>query len=318
MKKIILVLSLSSLLINMVLWNSILEYKGVNTVGPRSSAGLLEQLLINPLENFEIIKDMDEVYIEKSEFLSAEERELVEKQSTESRIVEVYKGGGELLDQMVIETNTEGIASTKNSLKFLLQAFFTHPSMVLDSYLTNYLGLINIYQPSTTNSRDYEIDKQFKHLGCQENCAIATVIGQNRNNIYYIPDYMLSRVIDYEQSLNTPFLFRVILNRLKTLSILSFNFSLLLLPFVFVLAVFYAIFMRKRLSKNLMESMYLVIILLGYSLLHLLIHTVTSAVIDRYASPAYVPTILGYIGFLSIIGKSLKENKIKKLLKNAQ
>jgi len=55
--------------------------------------------------------------------------------------------------------------------------------------------------------------------------------------------------------------------------------------------------------------MYLVIILLSFSFLHILEHAVTGAVIDRYASPAYITTILGYIGFLCVVVNQFKLSK---------
>lgn len=305
-----------SLFFSIKLWNNVLEYKGIKMEGPRSASGLLSYYLINPLENYEIIKDTDEEYIRNGKFLSQEERKSIKEKDSGIRIVEVYNRRGELIDQMIIETNSDGTASTTNSLKFIVKASFIHPLETLESYTINYLGLINVYQPKTNNSHDYYVEKNFRLSGCYENCAIASIIGQTRNNIYYIPENMFYRVADYEQSLNSPYIFRFVLNKLKTVSIISFNVSFLLLPIALIIAILYMIFGLNRSDRKSKEHMSLVVILLGYSFLHLCTHTVTSAVIDRYASPAYITTILGYIGLLSIIIKSFNKNKFKRLRTN--
>lgn len=313
---VVVFVSIISLFFSIKVWNNVLEFKGVITEGPRSSSGLLEQMLINPLPNYEIVKEVDEEYLKKERFISQKEWEIIKNKAELIRIVEVYNAKGDLIDQMIIETNLEGIASTPNSLKFIFKAFFLHPLETLDSYITNYLGLINIYQPSTNNSKDYNIEKKFQLSGCYENCGIASIIGQTRSNIYYIPDNMFYRVADYEQSLNSPYVFRFVLNKLKTVSIVSFNVSFLLLPIALIVAILYMIFGIKKVDRKSKEQMSLVLILLGYSFLHLCTHAVTSAVIDRYASPAYITTILGYIGLLSIMIKSFNKNKFKRLKTN--
>lgn len=307
---VIILICILSLFFSIKVWNNVLESKGIKMEGPRSSSGLLEQMLINPLENYEIVKEVDEKYLDKSRYISQEEWKIIKNKNGLARIVEVYNSGGGLIDQMVIETNLEGTASTGQSLQFIIKTFFLHPLETLESYTTNYLGLINIYQPSTSNSQNYSIEKNFQLSGCYENCGIAAIIGQTRNNIYYMPENMFYRVADYQQTLNSPYIFRFVLNQLKTVSIISFNVSFLLLPIALIVAISYMIFGIKKEDKKSKEQMSLVLILLGYSFLHLCTHAVTSAVIDRYASPAYITTILGYIGLFSIIIKSVNKNKL--------
>ena len=55
--------------------------------------------------------------------------------------------------------------------------------------------------------------------------------------------------------------------------------------------------------------MNLAIILLGFSFLHILLHAVTGAIIDRYAVPAFITTILGI--FLLVLSVIKSNDKIK-------
>jgi hypothetical protein len=108
---------------------------------------------------------------------------------------------------------------------------------------------------------------------------------------------MYSRVVDYEQHINTPPVLRGILRLFVKPSILIFNISFLFLPFVLTVTVIYWFVQRKNGDVYRQKVLTLAIILLGYSFLHLVLHTVTGAIIDRYAVPAYITTILGYMCF---------------------
>jgi len=248
---VVLFISLISLAFSIWSWNSILKYKGIDPNGERAVTTSFGGMLIDPLESYEIIEETSEQKVEEMEFLSDEEIGIMEGREEFVRIVEVYNQKGELIDRMVIETDSQGRPSTSNALKFLVKAFLTHPKEMFDSYLTNYLGIINIYKVSTKDSAQFEIEKKFHLSGCYENCGIATTVGLQRSNIYYVPEYMFGPVADYEQSLNTPPLFRFVLNKLKGVSIVTFSLSYLLLPFVLIAAILYTIFSNKKLSKQL-------------------------------------------------------------------
>lgn len=307
----VLLLSIVSLFIGIFAWNKVLERKELETDTSRSAFNMLGQGMIDPLENYEILGDVNTDYLEKAQFLSSDEREMLNNTKNNFKIVEVYNTKGALIDQMLVKTKENGFVSSEDALKFILNAFWQHPLETLYSYTVNYLGIVNAYHPSTLNSAEYYIDKDFSLLGCQENCGIATIIGQTRSNIFYIPENMVYRIQDYEQSINSPFLFRLILNSLKTISIVAFNVSLFLLPFVLPAIILYLI-LKKKISKNKRERMYLSVILLGYSFLHICAHATISAVIDRYASPAYITAILGYLGLISLLYNTKHDKRYKK------
>jgi hypothetical protein len=307
----VLLLSIVSLFVGIFAWNKILEKKGLETDTSRSAFNMLGEGMIDPLENYEILEDVDTDYLEKAQFLSSDEREMLNSAKNNFKIVEVYNTKGTLIDQMLVKTKENGFISSEDTLKFIIKVFFTHPLETLNSYVVNYWGIVNAYHPSypwTLNSAEYYIDKDFSLLGCQENCVIATIVGQARSNIFYMPENMAYRIKDYEQYINSPFLFRLILNGLQTTSIAAFNVSLFLLPFVLPAIILYLILAKKN-SKNKREIMYLSIILLGYSFLHICAHSVISATIDRYASPAYITAILGYFGIISLLLYNTKHEK---------
>lgn len=296
----VLLLSIVSLFIGIFAWNKVLERKELETDTSRSAFNMLGQGMIDPLENYEILEDVNTDYLEKAQFLSSDEREMLNNTKNNFKIVEVYNTKGALIDQMLVKTRENGFISSGDALKFILNAFWQHPLETLNSYAINYLGIVNSYRTWSSNSVNYYVAKEFNLLNCQENCSIAEQIGQVRSNIYYMPDELFSRVINYEQVLQTPPLFRLILNKLTKFSILSFNISLLILPIVLIFCIIEIIWGKLGKSLKNRRLLYLIIILLGYSFLHICAHSVINTVIDRYASPAYISTILGYIGLIGL------------------
>jgi hypothetical protein len=224
-------------------------------------------------------------------------------------LVEVLGKDDNPIDQMSVE-NEDGVITTKSAVNFILRAFVHHPLQVVDSWVINYLGLINIFGTNSPDGIGYWIaDKNINLKGCVENCAIATSILEHKSNIYYMPENMYQRVVDYEQYIDPPFLVRKILEVSKGPSIVLLNTILLILPFVLLFVIIYMICMRNKFSKSNREIMILVVILLIYSFLHLIAHALTGAIIDRYSSPVYITTILGYLALTSVFYSEYKNHK---------
>ena len=118
---------------------------------------------------------------------------------------------------------------------------------------------------------------------------------------------MYARVKDYEQYLNTPPIQRGMLSLFVKPSIIVFNISFLLLPFVLISLVTYWIISKPKYGRFKQKALALSLILLSFSFLHLIVHTVTGAIIDRYAVPSYITTILGYISFCLAFFKKEKD-----------
>jgi len=309
-KFLILFFSLLSLICGIFTWNKILEHEDIDTDSARSSSSFLGDFSIRALGNFELINIDDKLaYVYDAKFINDTEREFIEAKNGNFEIIEVYNFKKQLVDQMVIETDSNGLINGGTGLKFICSAFLKHPILTIDSYVSNYLGIIDIYSSKTDDGVYYYVKKDPRLFGCTENCAIAMRIIDEVGNIYPMEDEMYTRVVNYEQFNEPPRLLKMILNTNKYPSILSFNILLLLLPLIDVCAIVYSTINRKRLSNTNKENMYLVIILLSFSFLHILEHAVTGAVIDRYASPAYITTILGYIGFLCVVVNQFKLSK---------
>jgi len=298
---IVLIISVFSLFFSIFLWNEFLKYKNIDTHTNRGANSILgNQLLVALRKNFRIIDASKEnLYESTSDSLFANKTEGSFPNEGILLKVGVYSKDKEV-DTIVFDIGKDGIISSVEAFRFLVDVSINHPYLLLDSYLTNYLGIINIYNSKTLDGAYYYVEKDLRLIGCNENCSIAVGITDKKENIYYMPDNMYSLVESYEQESNSPFIFRKLLSLNKYPSIVIFNYSLLFLPFILLASILYLIIKRKELNENNIELMYLVIILLSFSFLHILAHAFTGAVLDRYASPALIPTILGYIVFCSV------------------
>ena len=73
--------------------------------------------------------------------------------------------------------------------------------------------------------------------------------------------------------------------------LLIFKLLFTLLPFLLVLSIFIRI--KGIIKQN--KILDLIIVLFGFSFLHVLLHVVTGAIIDRYVVPVFLPVLIGTI-----------------------
>lgn len=277
--------SLLSLFISINLWNGFLGSKGIDLHSKRNIVGGFGNQILSALSNIRIKKTENQGIAE----------------------IEILNESGDVVEISEIKKNDIGFVTTKDSVLFILQTFFKYPLTTMNAYVSNYLALINLYKIYTPDSINYYIEsKNLVFDGCVENCVIATSILNKKSNIYYMSEDMYARVKDYEQYLNTPPIQRGMLSLFVKPSIIVFNISFLLLPFVLISLVTYWIISKPKYGRFKQKALALSLILLSFSFLHLLVHTVTGAIIDRYASPVYITTILGYLCIFTVLCKDKK------------
>ena len=172
------------------------------------------------------------------------------------------------------------------------------------------MALIDIYPKTTENNVNYFVEKEFDFDYCHENCAIAFKSYTYGSNISYLLDDAKNRVINYEQVNDIPLIQKGVFRLLSHIAKYIFKIVFVILPILCVCVIFSLCKKKNKAYNNILE---ITLILVWYSLLHLLVHTVTGACIDRYASPAYATTILAIIIYIYyLVDKHLK-NKLKTL-----
>lgn len=297
-KTVVVILSFTSLISSMFIWNKFLESKDINLNSDRNVTASFGRQLIVGLNNYEIKNNENDTvkYLDKKE-----RKNLIEK---DYLLINIYTPNDKLIDQTLVKAN-KGKISTKDSVIFIGKQFIKHPLLVLESYGSNYLALIDLYPKTTNDNVNYFVDEKLDVRYCHENCAIAFKAYTYSSNLSYLLDDARNRVIDYEQVNDIPVLQKTLFRSLSYIAKYIFKIVFIILPILCVSAI---VSICKKKNQKYRKILEIVLILSWYSLLHLLVHTVTGACIDRYASPAYATTILAIV----LYGYYLIENIRKK------
>jgi len=307
---------ISFLIVSIICWDKFLVSTGNNTSTGRNPTNSLGNQFINAIDFIEIVND-EEIYSTKYlnsvKLSKSEKKELLSRKKENYVIVNIYDGKKMIESDYINASN--GMVSSVDSLFYILKIFFEKPVDLLESYLTNYLSIIDVYSTFTADSIGYFSDKKFSLNFSNEINSIAfKPYNFGDSNIFYMTDEMYNRVRCYEQ-VNLPFkILNVIMNKLEFTFLLLFKLLFLLLPFVLIISIIMRIFGKKDNVYN--DRFNFIIILLTFSFLHVLLHTVTGAIIDRYAIPAFVTTIIGiFMFFYLLFDMMVKKRRVKKKLK---
>ncbi len=281
------------------IWNYFLESKNINLNSDRNvTASLGKQLMIG-LNNYEILKEIDTEKLEQEiKYLSNENKEKLK--SGDYYVINIYNSSKELIDQDIIPIDYLGNITTANAFKFIIKEIFHHPLMLTESYISNYLAISNLYPKKTDDMVNYYVEKKLDLNYCHENCSIATSITKVKSNVAYMLEDATERVSKYEQFNKTPILFRYLLKLLTPISLIFFKILMFSLPFFIILATI-SLFRKK--NKNSIKLLNIINILLWYSFLHIMVHVVTGATIDRYASPAIITMFIGMVLYIDYLIK---------------
>ena len=260
------------------------------------------------IDNFEIVKDetkYEKEAIKNNKYLSSSEKNKLIKNKN-YKIINIYSSEHKIITQDLVLTDN-GLISSSNGLKFIANEFFTRPLLISEAYFSNYFAIINMYKTYTPDGVLWCVERDLDLGYVNENSTIAYRTFSNVSNVFYMPDAMNILVSDYEQFGNVPKLQQYMMYSLTKPSNYTFKLSLLIIPIILLIS-----FILSFTMKNYKKLLNLVVILSGYSFLHVMAHSVTGARIDRYASPAYLTSliaivILGYV----LINNCLEIRKYK-------
>lgn len=296
-------------------WNKILEKEGLNTSTDRNPTNTLGNSFVTGLNCFEINYGYNYEYIEGEniEYLSNIELKNIKKHIENSDdtyvIVNIKDKNNNIVDRKYIDVNGNNL-STFESIKLILNTFVAHPILVTDSYITNYLSIIDIYKVvSEEDSAKHEATNIIDLTFVNEIGSIGMKPYSYTSNIFYLTDEANARVVNYEQFNHAPKLLNYAMLILSKVGIVLFKLIFLLLPICFLISIV------KRIRTG--NGKYdMIIVIFGFSLLHLMLHIATGAIIDRYIMPAYIPTFLGIILLVSLLCTKKKEVKKNEKRKN--
>ena len=302
-------LCLLTVFVSIKLWNFILIKMGNNPNSDRNPTVSFGYTLINGLgfvktNSSEEIRSID--YINEIKLSDQEKKEVLRliDNNKDYVIINIYDNNN------ITESDyIEGNLSTGDAIMYIAKYFFKEPLTIIDAYISNYLSIIDIYATSTSDGVGYSSTKKIDLSFSNEISTIAfkPYYYGSSNTFYMLPE-MEERVECYKQTNYTFKLINYAMLILGKVFLGLFKLLFVLLPLNLIVAI--VLRCKKNIKASQKKNLNFIIILLGFSILHVLLHTVTGAVIDRYAIPAFVTVILGTI-FLLLYLFQLKFKKTK-------
>lgn len=217
----------------------------------------------------------------------------------------IYTNKNENKDDSVLFTKGED-CGTGEAINFLLKTLFTKPNTVIKSYTTGYLGIIDVLQVEVRGNRVVP-KNTINWVDAYENQAIAYRIYSDKLTNVFPLDEEYERYaapyVDLNQSIKIS---NNIICMLKMPILQTTKICFLILPIVLLAQIIISIVKRKKYTMENKKISNLIIILLSFSFLHIMLHTVLGAIIDRYTVPAMIPMFLAYI---IIIFRIIKKEK---------
>lgn len=285
-----------SLFLSIKAWNYVLRKMGNDPSTDRNPTNSLGVQLINAVGYMEVVDDYEiytKEYINNSKLTKKEKNRAIKMiKSNDDYIIINYKNKNNKISKSKLIVRGKDEISTLYALKYLGNEFINNPLKLSEAYLDNYLATIDFYSTKTEDGVGYSVSKNVKIDFSSEIGAIAyKPYKYNQSNVFYVLPEMYERVEQYEQkNLASPFL-NFLMMQLGFICLIIFKILFLILPLTFIISIIVRF-------KNKCENKYnlnISIILLGYSLLHVILHAFTGAILDRYIVPVFLQTFLGTI-----------------------
>jgi len=316
LKLFVVVLCFTSIIIGISVWDSILISNSALSSASWNKDSLSRQLMAGVSNFDEISSDnlSENDLLEWSDYLNSREMELIKKikeQKTEYSGYKLYKvlsiRESVVIDIVVVPMATEEGDSFKDVMLFFNVVIREYPQHVLASYFSNYLAIINLthldhtnYVPIKRYLKFSEAHGENEMIGLAVYYSYSSVLG----NLPAVMPYAMESFPQYVREMNpNEILLKPVFRSLIRSSLLFLTIVLLVAPFLFIFFLYTYLFKSENRLKQrdtLYES---IIILFGYSFLHVLLHSFLGAVVDRYAFPAYPTAIVGLLLLLALISK---------------
>ena len=300
-KIIPLILCVLCVLINIKIWDYYLNKAGNVSDSSSMNGTYISKSLIGALNSYFIIeKDISvcDLYNENQLDLFAEkEKKLITKKTCNKfTLLNIKDLNGKTIEYDLIKDYDQ--ISSINAIKILLIQIGKHPWLVINSYFNNYMAMIDIFPTNITNN-EYKPIRQFAPVN-NENANLAFVTytnvpihwwGYDNPKSYdeLNEEYVyIKHMKDFELWNNYSNESIALVSEIYPIYTCYFKLIFLLLPCLVVIQIIK--FFKEKSLKNT-----LLLILYGTSVCHLLFHTVTGAIIDRYAYVVYPISILSII-----------------------
>lgn len=310
-------------LLSTSIWNKILISNDADSPNNKTQYFLSEGL-VNGVTNYRRIDTVESHNIDcvrAYDYLTEKEKQEIIKIINNNSKYKDYKifnvlNGEKIIDRKILFQRDTSVANTKEAINFIFNSLQEHPLLLADSYFSNYFATIDVYQSYSSDYKYYYPIKSFEEF-YSENKTIGLASFYERPIYWWAWSDGKIEVENMKQYevMNTPneTLSDLMLSS-SELSLSIFKIVFLIAPLMFIYLFIKYLSIVKKKDNYFMPLYEIIIILFGFSFMHILLHAVTGALIDRYASVAYPAALIG--SFLLLKLKSKKKNKFIEKEKN--
>lgn len=297
------------LVVSIKIWNVILKKNNVTIKENRTSAGFFASGIIGGMKNYSVqdIEEFDSIQeIKESTKIDKEDKIKIEN---------ILENKSEYKAYQVIDINKknyeiiylkENVISTTEAVKFFLSSLVKDPRAIIGGYISNYLATISVYDIDFIESK-IEISKNINFTTTKEIDKIGyKIYNYDKENVFYLsPEYEI--YAQEYRSVNRPIIkVNRVMEKLQMPMAITMKISYLLLPILVVFSIVSVFITKKKYNEKYCRIIDIIAILYTFSFLHILVHSVLGAVIDRYTMPALITTFMGIL--LSIYAIIYRKN----------
>lgn len=305
------------LILSVITWNYVIKIGGIKIDEKRTSSGYFANGIIMGVSRLEERESKENFQGTEQYNITEKEKQEIEKinnSNSEYSNFTIYENKTQNAKDLVLFTKEKN-PTTAEGIKFLVQAFVTSPITVIRSYIDNYFGIIDIYGVECEYVGKKEgtvliITHQFTPLEAFENEVIGCrIYSSGLSNLKGISERYMPYAEPYSD-INSPLRIpNIMMKILKVPTILITKIALFILPFVLLAIIIISIRKRKKNTEETKKIINLIIILLSYSILHIALHIVLGAMIDRYTIPVMIPVFVSYIIITYVIIRNKNEKR---------
>lgn len=311
---ITILLCIISVIFSLLIWNKIMISNNVKIVENRTSSNMISNQLLKGISFYQAKNDkITEEYIKKNNYLSENEKvkviELI-KNNSEKFVILEEKKEDKVIDTEVIFIENENI-TTFESIGFIFKTLFKNPKILFKSYFLGYLAVGDIYGVEFNEAQHYSVTELLKIFELYENDAIGyRMYKYELSNTFPLAENYNIYAESYKEDILPILFINWVMQKLQYISIIIYKSSFIIAPILLIINIVWSIYRCKK-NNNCNNILYLSIILLSFSFLHILMHVVLGAIIDRYTMPAAIPMYLAIILELYLIFNDINNKKGK-------
>ena len=321
-KFITIIIILITLIISIVLWNKILNDNGISTDSKNGNGYFLSNGLIQGLNKYYTPVEKKEYcsidYINNSLLTKKEKDKIISMSNDKNwcdhiKVYSVTSADNIVLYQKSIIYEGE-FPSSMDSINYLISNFIKRPHYILASYFHNYMTVIDLEKSYQTEygykpSGEIVFDYSHENLNLGFNVYNKNIVKAWWQYYGWGKEVLEWEDVKYMKAQN----FEGYENHNETLGDFFLDIAPLyqiIFKILFLLALPFAFYGFIKFLKYKNDIYYIIVILFGSSFLHIFMHAVLGALIDRYAFPVFPSVILGSI-FLLIPKKEIIEKQHK-------